>query len=281
MVITSSAKADVQVIDDQGQHVRLSASARRIISLAPHVTELLFAIGAGSQIIAVDRNSDAPTAAKKLMHVGDTFGLDMERILLLKPDLVIAWPGQAVQRQLSVIQALTIHRIPVFYSNPQRLFEIATTLRRLGDLTGHVLEAENAEKIFNQQLQKLSQQYAILDKPIWRTLLQMGPANSNSVMTLNGTTLQNELIEHCGGRNIFANLPIAAATVNLEAIIREDPQVILYSDTMDPSFFWQSFQTVEAVQKKRIKRVNPDTLLRPGPRILEALGQICKIFRQN
>lgn len=262
--------APVSVIDDQGSRVTLPAPAQRVISLAPHVTELAFAAGGGARLIAVDDNSDYPAAAKALPKAGNFRAIDLERIVAAKPDLLLVWLHGPSARQLEPLRQLGI---PLFYSQPKRFADIPSNLRRIGQLLGSSTQAEQAARRFEQDLAALRRQqqgkpklsvfYQVWDKPLY---------------TLNGQHIVSDAIALCGGRNVFASLPVTAPVVTDEAVIAANPQVILSAamrQNDDLLKRWQRMPGIAAVQNRQLHQVNGDLLNRPTPRMIEGTRQLC------
>lgn len=262
--------APVSVLDDQGSRVTLPAPAQRVISLAPHVTELAFAAGGGARLIAVDDNSDYPAAAKALPKAGSFRAIDLERIVAAKPDLLLVWLHGPSARQLEPLRQLGI---PLFYSQPKRFADIPSNLRRIGQLLGSSAQAEQAARRFEQDLATLRRQqqgkpklsvfYQVWDKPLY---------------TLNGQHIVSDAIALCGGRNVFASLPVTAPVVTDEAVIAANPQVILSAamrQNDDLLKRWQRMPGIAAVQNRQLHQVNGDLLNRPTPRMIEGTRQLC------
>lgn len=263
------AQAQVTVTDDAGNAVRLEKPAARIVSLAPHITELLFAAGAGENMVAAVEYSNHPAAARALPRIGSYAAFDLERIAALKPDLAIAWgsgnpPGQVAQlRRLG---------IPVFVSEPQRLEDIATSLQRFGQLAG--TPAMGSVRSFNERLGALRQRYrdaapVSVFYEIW----------NQPLMTVGGSHVISAVIELCGGRNAFASLAQPAATVGVEAVLRADPDAIVASgmDEARPEWLddWRRWPQLRAVSRGNLFFVPPDLLQRHTPRILDGAERLC------
>lgn len=256
------------VVDDDGEAVRLPQPAQRIIALSPDITESLFAIGAGSQVIGVIHGSDYPAEAAHLPQVGSYTGIDIEKIMSLHPDLIISW-GPAFSRQLAALRQLNI---PVYTTNPHKLSDVAHTLMQFGCLTGHEQVAKLAADRYLQRLAGL-RLYDANRKPV-KVFYQL---DAYSLMTVNHTSWISEAIEWCGGKNIFANVGVPAPEVSWEAVIDARPDVIVSgAGSMDWKARWQRWQEVPAVRKGYLFTANPDLLERPGPRLVEGVAQICQ-----
>lgn len=196
--INTAKAGEVSVKDDKGNLVTLKQPANRIVSLAPHITESLFAAGAGNKIIGAVSYSNYPEAAKKIPRVGGYPSADLEKVISLKPDLVIAWPSGNNLKQVEKLEAFGIK---VFLSEPRYPMDIAKTIQRFGVLAGTTKVANKAEKEFKQHYELLKKKYSKKKKvkvfyQIW----------NKPIMTINGNHLISDIIDLCGGENVFAEL---------------------------------------------------------------------------
>jgi iron complex transport system substrate-binding protein len=268
----AASHAAITVLDDAGQRVTLAAPARRIISMAPHVTELLFAAGGGERIVGAINFSDYPEAAKKIPLVGSNAQIDMERVVALKPDLLIVWQSGNTGRQLEQLGKLGI---PVFHSEPRRLDQVADTLTRFGRLLGTEQAAAAAAAQFRAGIASLGARYAgrapvrvfyqIWDKPIY---------------TLSGMHIIDDAIRLCGGQNIFAGLKVVAPSVSTEAVLQQNPEAIFGGDQHDPEDagigIWKPYRSLLAVERGNLFRLEGELLTRPGPRLVQGVAQLCE-----
>ncbi len=257
-----------EVTDDAGQKIHLVHPAKRIISLAPDLTELLFAAGAGHQIVGVMQGSDYPDAAKKIPIVGNYLSLNAEAILSLKPDLIIAWEGGNSALQL---QQLKHFPIPVFLSHQRDVTDIPKTLQKLGCLAGTERIANRAATEFLKHYQTLQKQYAH-QKPV-SVFYEVWP---RPLTTINHESWINQIITLCGGKNIFANLKMIAPQVNEEAVIAANPEVIIGPDTTDWQSTWKKWPQLTAVNQKHLYAIHPDWIERAGPRLINGAEEICR-----
>lgn len=269
----SQSVASIAVRDDSGHEVRLDAPARRIVSLAPHLTELLFDIGAGGDIVAATEYSDYPEAAKRLPRVGGLAGIDLERIVALKPDLVIAWQSGTAQAQLEALGRLGIR---VFRSEPHTLADVASTLERLGTLTGHSQQASVQANAFRRKVAALRATYA--SRAPVRVFYQVW---NNPLMTIGGPHLITHVIELCGGRNVFGSVGMLAPTIDVEAVIAADPQLIVTAAESDGQqrqdiALWSRWTGVSAVRHRRYLFLDPVLITRHTPRILVGAEALCR-----
>jgi iron complex transport system substrate-binding protein len=267
-VFLISASYACDVIDDADTHLHFSQPAKRIISLAPDLTELLFAAGAGAAIVGVMQGSDYPVAAKKIPVVASYNKLNSEVILTLHPDLVVAWVGGSSAAQLQQLKALGI---PVFLSHQHDLKDIPETLRKLGCLAGTAPIANQAAATFLQRYQSLQQRYS--QKKIVSVFYEMWP---HPLITVNKDSWINHIIVLCGGKNIFSDARGVAPQVNMEAVLALNPEVILSTATAaDWKKIWQAWPQLSAVKKQFIYSIPPDWLERAGPRLLDGADAVC------
>lgn len=254
-----------EVIDDTGQHIKLNHPAKRIISLAPDLTEDLFAIGAGEKLIGVIRGSDYPAQAKNVPIIATYDYLDMETLLILQPDLVVAWTDTRFAQQLKK------SHIPVYWSHPKRLLDVPLTLRRLGCLVDAEKKAESIVAEFMQQYQTLQTKYA--EKPPITVFFQVWP---NPLITITKNSWIHEAISLCGGKNIFSDLKGTAPEVSLEAVLLANPDVIIGTDN-NPKWqvHWQKWNKMHAVKNQHLFSVAADRIERASPRLLEGTEDLC------
>lgn len=268
------AQAAVTVTGADGRVLRLAAPATRIVSLAPDLTELSFDVGAGAALVGVSRYSDHPAAAKKLPRVGDAFQFDIERIVALQPDLVLAWqtgtPDAAIQR----LRAL---KLPVLVIGARHLADIAANLELLGKVTGHEARAQVAVGQFLAGLRQLRDRYAA-DRPV-RVFYEI---SATPIYTVGGSQLISSAIEVCGGRNIFAGLKSPAAAVSLGSILERNPQAIVTGSGPGAAVrleAWRRWPDMSAVSHGNLFTVS-EALVSATPRLLEASAQLCEDLEQ-
>lgn len=249
---------------------KINKPAQRIISLAPDITETLFAIGAGNQIVGEIQGSDFPEAAKKIPLVGSYSGIDNEKLLSLHPDLIVVW-GQSFSRQLQILKK---SGIPVYQTNPQDLADIPREIQDLGCLTGHEKSAEKQAKLFITRLDKLAQKYQ--QRSVRKVFFQIG---SYSLITINKHSWINQVINLCGGKNIFADAYLAAPQVSLEYVIGANPDVII-SDADNPEWknHWLKWTSINAVKHQNLYSINADIIERASPRVLDGAEKICDLI---
>lgn len=260
------------VTDDIQQRVCLSAPAQRIIALSPGATELLYAAGAGQQIVAAVSFSDYPEAAKALPRIGAYDRFDMEAILAAKPDLIIAWKEGNPREQVAQLRALGV---PVYHGDQRNFEDIAGTIQRLGVLAGTEQQANQEAERFLSRIRELRQQYASAE-PV-RTFYQVWV---NPLMTANAKHFIGHAISLCAGENIFGDLQRLTPRISKEAVLAANPEVIVAGgmDEDDPGWLedWRVYENLQAVQKNNLYFVPPSTLQRPSPRLLEGITLLCR-----
>jgi len=266
------AAAALTISDDNGGEIRLNGPAERIVSLSPHITELLFAAGAGDHIVGTVRFSDYPDRAETIPRVGDSHSLDIERILDLKPDIIILWRSGMRRR---VTEAIEQTGLPVYYSEPRSLESIAGTIRNFGRLAGTHPAAEARSRRFMERLSSLRSAYSH-KRPV-RVFYQFW---HRPIFTVNSAHLINRVIALCSGVNIFAGLPSLTPRVDRESVLQQNPEVIIASGASDsrPPWLdeWRQWPELAAVRNGHIYFIPPDLLLRHTPRILDGAELMCE-----
>jgi len=270
--ILTPVYASISVIDDAGNTVTLQQPAKRIITLAPHLTEIAYAIGAGDHIVGTVMYSDYPAEAKQLPLVGDNLHIDMERVIAAKPDLLVVWLHNDESNQLEALRKLGI---PLFYSEPHDLLHIPETMQRLGRLLGTEKQAQQVAGTMQKQLHDLQEKYA--KRPTVRVFYQVW---DKPLYTLNGKHYVSDVIRLCGGENVFSSLSAIAPVVNVEAVLKENPEVIVTGDMRDQKEnglnLWKPYSSLLAVKRDNLFALDPDLLVRPGPRIVAGAAVVCE-----
>jgi len=272
----ASAAQPVTVVDDAGRPVRLPAPANRIVSLAPHITELLFAAGAGDKVVGVSEFSTYPPEALQLPQIGGGAGLDLEAIVALRPDVVIAWQSGNAPGQIEKLAGLGI---PVFYSEPRAIDAIASSLERLGSLAGSEARARSAADVFRQRVASLRKRYAA--KSTVRVFYQIW---QQPLMTVNGDHLISSWLALCGAENVFSGLPDLAPVIGIEAVLEANPQVLVAGSYEGKSShwreLWQQWPQMQAVADNHLYTVPAELMERPTPRALLAAEQLCELIEK-
>ena len=254
-----------EVIDDQGERLILKNPAQRVVSLAPDITENLFAIDAGDKIIGVVQGSDYPEAAKKIPVVATFSHIDIETLLKLHPDLIIAWSDTPFKKQLKKAN------IPVFWSHPTRLVDVPATLKRLGCLVGKKANAEKAAADFLKRYEVLQKKYQ--SKTPISVFYQVW---SKPLITITEKSWIHDVILLCGGKNIFSHLKGTAPIVDLEAVLIANPDLIIGTDNQQHwQKQWEKCPKMHAVKNHHLYSMNPDKIERASLRLLEGALEIC------
>ncbi|MFO0145703.1 MAG: cobalamin-binding protein [Betaproteobacteria bacterium] len=271
LLLAPAAQAKPTVTDDAGQNVTLPRPAQRIVALAPHITEQLYAIGVGDRIVGTTEYADFPAAARVIPRVGRAHSLDLERISALQPDLVVVW-GSGFPPAL--IDALRRLRVPVYVNEPGALDRVATSLERLGVLTA-APHAAAATADFRARLAALRARYA--GRSEVRVFYQIW---SQPLMTLGRPHVLTEAIQVCGGRNVFGTLAPIAPQVGIEAVIATAPQVIATAEAhAKPSGsldMWRRFAALPAVRDDLLVTLDGNKINRHSPRMLDEVAVLCE-----
>jgi iron complex transport system substrate-binding protein len=268
LLLTACEQPEVQ------QQSSAYAPAQRIVSLAPHITEVVFAAGAGKYLVGAVEYSDYPQAALEVPRVGDAFRIDYEALAVLEPDLVLVWesgnPPEVVQRLVEL-------GYRVVALEPRDLDSVVEQLERVGRLAGTSVVADLSAAELRQRIARLRAMQKPNERPAVFWQISVDP-----LFTVSDQHLVNQVIEMCGGRNVFASLAGLAPTVSLEAVITAQPDVIIAAMPSDDTAWetmWQRWTEVPAVSNKQLYSVHPDLVSRPGPRIVEGAAQVCEVLR--
>lgn len=276
LAAAQTAHAAITVTDDTGAAVTLDAPAQRVVSLAPHVTELIYAAGGGAKLVGAVSYSDYPPEAKNVPRVGDNKALDLERIAALKPDLIVVWRHGNAQQQIERLREL---HVPLYFNAPHHVDDVPATLVKLGTLLGTGATAQAAADAYHREIDGLRARYAA--KPVVSVFYQVW---DQPLMTLNGTDTVSDVIALCGGRNVFANLAPVVPTVSTEAVLAANPEAIV---TAAPGATtprgrlpgldrWQAWPAITAVARNNLFAIDGDLIDRPGPRLAQGAALLCE-----
>jgi iron complex transport system substrate-binding protein len=272
-------------VDDAARPFRLDRAAQRVITLAPNLTELVYAVGGGSALVGTVTLSTFPEAAKAVSRVGDYQRFDIERILLLKPDLVLAWYHGNPGRELAQLEAAGL---PLYYLEPRRLDDVPRALERVGELLGRVEQGRAQAVALRDEIADLRRTHRGADPvsvfyQVW----------SNPLMTLNGQHIVSDVIALCGGRNVFADLAPLVPQLSTESVVAANPQAMLSAredsdggpalkrGANDPAFAaWARYPSLEAVRRNWLYTLPGDLIARQGPRIVDGARGVCAALDQ-
>ncbi len=245
-----------------------AGAAERIIALTPHACEMLFAIGAGEDVVGVAEYCDFPAEAERLPRVADARRIYLEAALKLKPTLAVSG-----SHSISGIDRLKKTGVRIVETHPRRVRDIFVDMRRLGELTGHQKKAEEIVRGLEKRLQVLGSH---LSRPV-RAFYEVWP---DPLMSEGGPSFITDMLKHAGAENIFADSPLESIRVNIESVIRAAPDVIIIPDggvgRKKRTAFWQHWlgNNVPVIP------VDSDLLHRPGPRLIDGIEQLhAKIYR--
>ncbi len=271
LACSPAVQADLVFKDDTGYEVRLKKAATRIVTLAPHAAESLYAAGAGSKLVGTVDYSDYPPEAKKVARVGGYSRIDLEAVAALKPDLVLAWQSGNNLTQVDKLRALGL---TVYVSQPNKMENVADQLIRMGQLAGTEAVANAAAEQFRKRLEGLRKANA--GKPKIRVFYQIW---KSPLMTVGGPQIISDAITLCGGENVFGHLSQMAPTVSVEAVLAADPEAIVATGMGDakPEWLhdWDKWTRMTAVKRDNLFHINPDIMQRHTPRILDGAEKLC------
>ena len=272
ILFISVSLAEVSVQDDEGNNIVLKTPANKIISLAPNITELLFSAGAGSKIIGAVPYSDFPEVAKKIPRVSGYPSIDIERIISLKPELIISWSSGNNKEQIKKLIRLGF---TVYMSEPKKTLDIYNTIKRFGVLADTSDIAEESASQFLKKYNLLKKKYSNNKKV--NVFYQFW---NKPLMTVNGQHIISNIINLCGGVNVFSELHSLTPIVSTEAVIASKAEVIIAGGDNERKKQWISDWTpwlqMTSITKEKIYFIEPDLISRMGPRILQGAEQLCE-----
>lgn len=264
--------APITVTDGTGRAVTLPAPAKRIVSLAPHLTGILFALGVGNEIVGTSRFSNYPPAAKKIPRLGDAFSVSVEAVVAKRPDIVFAWLSGGSDRALARIEALGI---PVYFYRARRLPDIARNVEKMAELVGRQMRGRALAGRFLARLEALKR--APGPTPV-RVFFQISGEN---LYTVNNRQLIGQAIQWCGGDNVFGNARAMVPMVSKEAVLGARPDLILITRaTGSPASPWAARWNGYASLKGKVAYIDPDLISRPGLRMVDGIARLCRLIRQ-
>ncbi len=250
--------------------------AQRVITLSPHLTEIVDAAGGSQQLVSVSAFSNFPESVKKLPVTSDARSIDLEKIKQLKPDLIIYWRGGTPETQIESVKKVLSGSAQFIFVEPKKLNDIATDIEKLGQALGTNAIAQKNAAAFRLEVAHLQKKYQNPKKKKVRVFYQVW---AQPLMTLNQDHLISDIIELCGGEQLFAKEKLLVPTVSKEAVVKANPEIIFTAiDSkqmkMDWSM-WQSIPQLAATQNKALIEIDADTISRPSQRILLGAKKIC------
>ncbi len=272
-LVASSSRADITLEDDIGQKIHLQKPAQRVISLAPHITELLFDAGATDQVKGTVSFSDYPEQAKHIPRIGTYNKFDLEAIVAIQPDLIIAWEEGNNMTRIKEVMGLGF---PVFVNEPRSYEDIEESIRKMGVMLGTETTANARAEHFIHMLNKLKQNnrhkeavdvfYQVWDQPLF---------------TVNGQHLISKVIEFCSGKNVFEEVSILSPQISIESVLQRNPEVIVAGMAEGREHWldeWKKWSGIKAVQNRHLYAINADLIVRHTPRILQGTEAMCELL---
>jgi iron complex transport system substrate-binding protein len=263
----SDASAEIRVIDDLGEEVVLLKPARRVISLAPHITELIYSLGAEKQIVGTVKYSDYPPEASTLPRIGDAFSLNIESVLALKPDLIIAWHTGGNNRPIERLRSLGL---PVYTNEAKSLAGIGEAIIDIATLLGKnergfALQQEFVTALENSRVVKKSSPVIFFQ------------ISDQELYTVSSEHLIGQAINHCGGKNLFSDISPNVSQVNQEMILANQPDVIVVTQRPGSESAWVKTWRGFTGTQYQVDTIDPDLISRPSLRMLDGIKAICEI----
>ena len=268
-LVLTSAQAKIQVIDDTGSQVTLDGPAQRIVSLAPHLTELLFSVGVGARVVGTVRFSDFPAAAQLIPVLGDAFAVSLESVVALEPDLVVAWHSGGATNVIEKLRALGI---PVYVNEATDLKSIGQSVRRLGALVGEDELGAELDRAFVNQLEDLRNENSGVEKSVFFQI------SDQSLYTVNDSHLIGQAMMICGVENIYGTSDIPVPIVSKESVLTADPDVIVISQPLvgKTSPWVEKWSEIDGFGSK-VRLIDPALISRPSMRMLEGIKELCRL----
>jgi cobalamin transport system substrate-binding protein len=272
----ATTSACVTVVDSTHREVLLDPEPRRIVTLAPSLTEIVYFLGLGERVVGVTQFSYYPPQAGKKPKVGSYVDLNVEKIISLSPDLVL---GTKDGNQPTVVDLLERAGLPVFIVNPRNIRQVIDTVVTIGRLCGVSARATVLARNLSDEVDRIVGKTASLDKPV--VFLQVNP---KPIMSVNKHTFTHDLIRLAGGRNMTEDEPITYPRISLEEVIRNKPDVIIISSMARGGHFeqarqqWFKWVVIPAVRNNRVHVVDSDLIDRPSPRIIQGLAAVARLI---
>jgi len=274
-VVASSATA-FTITDDLDNQLKFDQPVKSLVALSPHLAELVFEAGADEKLLATVDYADFPQAAKTIPRVGSYNAWDYEKIVALKPDVILVWLSGSGHASVEKLRQLGLK---VYVSEPVALTDISKTIRDIGKMAATGKIAENNAYHFEQAIKYLSSQYAKKQKV--RYFYQVW---SEPLISINGRQLISRVFELCGGENVFAHVPVLAPVISLEALLLANPDVMVGgAGETDKGMWlvqWKKWSVLNAVKQNNLFFIDPDLLGRQTSRMLQGAKQVCLMLEQ-
>lgn len=259
------------IADDLGRKIKIPEKVERVVSLAPNLTENIFAVGAGDRLVGVTTFCNFPEAAGKIAKVGDTMTPNMETIISLKPQIVFVSTASQIETFTKTLEA---QNITVFVTNPKDLNGVFANLRQLGDIFG---TTERTAILLNElQERVLAVDEQVKDKQKVKTFVQI---SKEPLFTIGKDSFLTEIIERAGGISVTKDVATAYPKLSKETALALNPDAIILSESPDNTEPNDVFKNSAAMKNKKVFKINADILSRPSPRIVDALEQIADALK--
>lgn len=271
--VINAAENVRKATDDLGRVIELEQPAARIVSLAPHLTEILFELGVGSKVKGTVRYSDYPAAAREIPRLGDAFSLSVESVIALQPDIVFAWYSGGANRALQRLEALGV---VVYFNETPRLLDIGAGIRKIAYLVGADERGESLAQTFEQRVDSVKRQISSASP---RVFFQISDQN---LYTVTDQHLIGQAITWCGGQNVFPDAAVPVPQVSLEAVLASKPDLIVMtrvpaSPEPDWAARWRRYPGLEG----QVRFIDPNLISRPGPRMQAGISQLCGFIAER
>ncbi len=260
-----------EIVDDLGRTVKIPGKIERAVSLAPNLTEIVFAVGAGGKLVGVTSYCDYPADAQNIAKIGDTLKPNIETIVALKPEIVFVSTASQIE---TFTQILDAQNIAYFVTNPDSLEGIYKSINQIGEILGTGEKAREVVQNLQNRVTEIENKTGNLDKT--KVFVQL----DKSLYTIGKDSFLTDLIERGGGVSVTKTVETAYPKLSKETVLALNPQVIILSDSADNREPNEVFANSDAVKNGKVFRINADILSRPAPRIVDALEQIAESLRQ-
>jgi iron complex transport system substrate-binding protein len=267
-------EASVRVTDFSSRVIELEKPAQRVVAIGPHIVENVFSVGAGNLLVGVIEHSDFPEPALQIPRVGDVQGLSIERITALNPDLILLWRSAY---SVDVANKLIELGFTVYLDEPKSLKDLSKSLTDLSLLLGKLKQGTKAIKHYEEKLGELRHRYQ--QRKTLRVFYQIW---SQPLQTINDSHIISDIVELCGGENVFADAKFVAPKVSVESLLKRDPEVIIGTGRgpEPPAWImaWGKWEAISAVKNKQIYFIHPDLIHRHSVRILQGATNMCEFI---
>jgi len=260
------------IADDLGRKIQIPEKVERVVSLAPNLTENIFAVGAGDRLVGVTTFCNYPEEAQKIAKVGDTISPNMETIIALKPQIVFVSTASQIETFTKQLEA---QNITVFVMNPKSLDDVLTNLSQLGEIFGTRMRTAELLNILQTRIIEINENVA--GKPKVKTFVQI---SKEPLFTVGKESFLTEIIERAGGVSVTKDVPTAYPKLSKETALALNPDVLILSESPDNTEPNEVFKNSNAVKKEKVFKINADILSRPSPRLIDGLEQIAEVLHK-